>query len=76
MLYAVGGRRPGTFRGSNLYRLGARMRGAFLRRSQRGGVVLDLVLAAGLILIGAFTLSLIGITFHELLRGAGHFFGV
>ncbi len=52
------------------------MRGAFLRRSQRGGVVLDLVLAAGLILIGAFTLNLIGITLHELLRGAGHFFGV
>lgn len=41
----------------------------------RGGVLLDLVLAVGLILLAAFTLDLAGVTFAQLLSGAGRFFG-
>jgi hypothetical protein len=50
------------------------MRRSF-HRSQRAGVLLDLVVAAGLILLGAFALSSLGISFGEILSGAGHFFG-
>jgi hypothetical protein len=46
------------------------------RMGLRGGVILDLVLAAGLILVGAFVLSLLGVNFAEILTGAGHFFGL
>jgi len=37
--------------------------------------VLDLVLAAGLILVAAFTLDLLGVSLYTLLSGAGRFFG-
>jgi hypothetical protein len=47
-----------------------------LQRSRRGGVLLDLVLAVGLVLVGAFLLSELGITFHSILHGAERFFGV
>ncbi len=43
---------------------------------QRGGVVLDLVLAAALVLFGAFALDHLGITFHQILHGAARFFGL
>lgn len=46
------------------------------RMNQRAGVLLDLVLAVGLILLAAFVLFAFGITFHEILSGAGHFFGI
>jgi hypothetical protein len=42
---------------------------------QRGGVLLDLVLVAALILVGAFTLNLVGITFWDIVQGAERFFG-
>jgi hypothetical protein len=41
----------------------------------RGGVVLDLVLAVALILVGAYALDRVGLSFGELLLGARHFFG-
>jgi hypothetical protein len=47
-----------------------------LRRSTRGGVVLDLVIAFGIILLAAFALESLGISFAELLQDAGHFFGL
>jgi len=50
--------------------------GRGLRASSRGGVVLDVVVAMGLILAGAFLLVHLGITFHAILRGAERFFGV
>lgn len=43
---------------------------------RRGGVLLDLVLVFMLVLLGAFALDLLGITFSELLRGAARFFGI
>ena len=45
-------------------------------RSQRGGVLLDLVLVVALVLLGALALDLLGITLSDLLNGAGHFFGI
>jgi len=42
----------------------------------RGGVLLDLVLATAVVLAGAFMLDLLGISFHGILHGAAHFFGV
>jgi hypothetical protein len=45
-----------------------------LRSNLRGGVVLDLVIAAGLILVGAFALHQFGYSFHQLLHGARQFF--
>jgi hypothetical protein len=48
--------------------------GRRLRRSARGGVLLDLVVAAALLLLGAFALDRLGISFAELLVGARHFF--
>ncbi len=44
--------------------------------SRRGGVVLDLVVGAGLVLIAAYTLDRLGFTLVDLLTGARHFFGV
>ena len=38
--------------------------------------MLDLILAVGLILTGAFVLDLLGLSFAELLSGAGRFFGL
>jgi hypothetical protein len=43
-------------------------------RSQRGGVLLDAVLALGLLLVSAYALNRIGISFPELLAGAHRFF--
>jgi hypothetical protein len=43
---------------------------------ERGGVLLDLVLAAAVILVGAFLLDLAGLTFLGIFHGAEHFFGV
>jgi hypothetical protein len=37
---------------------------------------LDLVLVGTLVLFGAFSLSLLGITFSDVLHGAARFFGV
>jgi hypothetical protein len=51
----------------------------WLRRrtmGQRGGVLLDLVLVVALVLLGAFTLDLLGVTFSDILSGAEHFFGL
>jgi hypothetical protein len=47
-----------------------------LLRSTRGGVVLDLVVAFGLILIAAFAFEWLGISFATLLQAAGRFFGL
>jgi hypothetical protein len=47
-----------------------------LRRTGRGGVVLDVILAFGIILVGAFLLFEMGLTFHQVIRGAERFFGV
>jgi hypothetical protein len=52
------------------------MRRVRRRMNQRGGVLLDLVLAAAVVLVGAFALSHLGITFHGLVHGAERFFGV
>jgi hypothetical protein len=43
---------------------------------ERGGVLLDLVLATAVVLIGAFFLASMGFTFHGILHGAEHFFGI
>jgi hypothetical protein len=45
-------------------------------RSSRGGVLLDGVLALGVVLVGAFAFAHFGLTFSEILRGAGEFFGL
>lgn len=45
-----------------------------LHRSPRGGVLLDAVVALGLLLLAAFALAHFGITFSEVVRGARHFF--
>jgi hypothetical protein len=45
-------------------------------RSTRGGVVLDLVIAFGLILLAAFALEWLGISFADLLQQAARFFGL
>jgi hypothetical protein len=47
-----------------------------LRQNNRGGVLLDLVLAAALIILGAFALDLMGITFQSIIQGAEQFFGL
>jgi len=39
-------------------------------------VLLDAILALGMILVGAFVLYHAGLTFHSLLHGAERFFGV
>jgi len=45
------------------------------RWGQRGGVVLDLILATAFLLVGAFALNSLGISFTSLVTGARHFFG-
>ena len=50
-----------------------------LRRSRfdrRGGVLLDAVLSLALILLGAYALESVGISFGQLLHGALRFFGL
>jgi flagellar biogenesis protein FliO len=44
-------------------------------RSERGGVVLDLVVAFAFVLLLAFALSRLGVSFSELLHAARTFFG-
>jgi hypothetical protein len=39
-------------------------------------VLLDLVLATALLLLGAFALDRLGVSFTEILVGARHFFGI
>lgn len=43
-------------------------------RSDRAGVLLDAVLVLGLVLLGAFALDRLGISFGEILHGARQFF--
>jgi hypothetical protein len=52
------------------------MRRFFRARTQRGGVLLDVVLAVGLIILVAFVLDEIGISFGEILQRAAQFFGL
>jgi hypothetical protein len=47
-----------------------------LRRSPRGGILLDLLIGTALILVGAFALDRMGIHFTEIWVGARHFFGL
>jgi hypothetical protein len=42
----------------------------------RGGVLLDFVLVAALVLLGAFALNYLGVTFAQIVNGASHFFGL
>ena len=49
---------------------------AGLRHSVRGGVVLDIIVGGALLLLGAFALAALGLSFHEVLHGAAHFFGI
>jgi hypothetical protein len=44
-------------------------------RSTRGGVVLDLVIAVGLILLATFVLTAVGVTWSDLVNGFVRFFG-
>jgi hypothetical protein len=46
------------------------------RLNRRGGVVLDLIVGVALLALAAFVLASFGLTFHEILRGARHFFGL
>lgn len=46
------------------------------RLNDRGGVVLDLLVAGALALLVAFGLDLLGVNLAQLLSGAGRFFGV
>jgi hypothetical protein len=46
------------------------------RLNRRGGLLLDAVLSLGLVLLGAYALDSLGISFAHLLHGALHFFGV
>lgn len=45
------------------------------RLGQRGGVLLDVVLVLAIVLVGAFALESIGLSFREILHGAERFFG-
>jgi len=44
-------------------------------RNQQGGALLDGVLSLGIVLVGAFCLESLGISFSELVHGALRFFG-
>jgi hypothetical protein len=44
-------------------------------RSGRGGVILDVVVALGLLVLAAFALSHIGITLPDLIHGVQRFLG-
>ena len=50
--------------------------GLSLRVNSRGGILLDAVLVLGIVMVGAFLLYGVGLTFHTILRGAEHFFGL
>lgn len=52
------------------------MRSTPLRRSRRGGVLLDAILGFGIVVLGAFALDSFGLNLHEILQGAGRFFGL
>jgi hypothetical protein len=52
------------------------MRRTLLRRNRRAGVLLDAVLGLGAVLLGAFALDTLGISWTEILHGASRFFGV
>lgn len=52
------------------------MRLGRLWRNRRGGVVLDLLIALALVLLAAFALAALGITFREIVHGASRFFGL
>jgi len=52
------------------------MRRGSLRRNRNGGVLLDLVVGTAVVLLGAFALASVGITFPEILHGASRFFGL
>jgi hypothetical protein len=56
--------------------LPGRFRARSLRTNESGGILLDMVLAVGLILLTAFVLAMFGVTFAEVLQGARQFFGV
>ncbi|MFZ0891440.1 MAG: hypothetical protein WB778_10015 [Thermoplasmata archaeon] len=56
--------------------LPGRFRTRSIRTNKGGGVLLDLVLVVGLILLGTFVLAMFGVTFAEVLQGAKQFFGV
>jgi hypothetical protein len=45
-------------------------------RSSRGGLLLDAILGLAVILIGAYALDRLGITFGDLLNGVRQFFGI
>jgi len=45
-------------------------------RERRGGALLDGVLSLSLVLLGAFALDRLGISFGEILHGARQFFSV
>ncbi len=51
------------------------MLGRELRSTRRGGLLLDVVLAVGIVIVVAFVLQLAGLDFWQLLSGAGKFFG-
>lgn len=46
------------------------------RLGTRGGVLLDFVLVGAIILLGAYALNAIGLSFSDILHGAARFFGV
>ncbi|HTT14527.1 MAG TPA: hypothetical protein VMG81_01945 [Thermoplasmata archaeon] len=52
------------------------MRAHRLRADRRAGVLLDLVLGVAFVIVGAFLLYAVGLTFGELLHGAAQFFGM
>jgi hypothetical protein len=56
--------------------LPGRFRRRTIRSNDSGGILLDLVLAVGLILLAAFVLAMFGVTFSEVVQGAKQFFGV
>jgi hypothetical protein len=45
------------------------------RLGQRGGVFLDAVLVLAVVIIGAFALESVGLSFGQLVHGAERFFG-
>ncbi|MGI0129674.1 MAG: hypothetical protein ACREDE_01390 [Thermoplasmata archaeon] len=44
-------------------------------RNRRAGVLLDAVLSLGIVLVAAFVLESMGVTFVQVLNGALRFFG-
>jgi hypothetical protein len=52
------------------------MRGKNFRHNRRGGVLLDAVLSAAVVILGAFALETLGFSLHRILEGAARFFGV